>query len=55
MSVSDYTIDDARHYGFGLLGLYKLWHWNNWKEGVRYDMEEELVKEYAERLRLKED
>jgi len=30
MSASDdYTIDDALHYGFGLLGLYKLWHWNN--------------------------
>ena len=30
MSASDeYTIDDARNYGFGLLELYKLWHWNN--------------------------
>lgn len=28
MSVSDYTIADARNYGFGLLELYKLWHWN---------------------------
>ena len=28
-AIDDYTIDDARHYGFGLLGLYKLWHWNN--------------------------
>ena len=28
-AIDDYTIDDARNYGFGLLGLYKLWHWNN--------------------------
>lgn len=26
--LDDYTIADARSYGFGLLELYKLWHWN---------------------------
>ena len=26
--IDDYTIADARSYGFGLLELYKLWHWN---------------------------
>ena len=26
--LDDYTIADARSYGFGLLELYKLWRWN---------------------------
>lgn len=26
--LDDYTIADAHNYGFGLLELYKLWHWN---------------------------
>lgn len=28
-TLDDYTIADARSHGFGLLELYKLWHWNN--------------------------
>lgn len=29
MSRDEYTLDDARNYGFELLELYKLWHWNS--------------------------
>ena len=49
--LDDYTIADARSYGFGLLELYKLWHWNCFSPNTAdHDKIDKLVREAQREL-----